>query len=194
MKMSDYVPDIYYLDDYTGHEQWNAVYTIPLGQLVEIGLFDWNKPELYWKEAAYNDEQYERVCKYFIDRFYYREISVEPFAEWAKYLQRKIVFELMPKYIPLYIRVEQGINPFSGKDEYYKNRTISSAYPETLLSENADYITDGKDEEFERIIENGFVESVMNYAEFYKGVDQLMLDELESLFICLYTTNVNAAW
>ena len=109
-------------------------------------------------------------------------------------LRRKLVFELMPKYRPLYERVGEGINPLQQSNEYYKNRTIESAYPETLLSENADYITDGRDEEFQRIRENEFADSVDNYVNVYRTVDEYMLDELESMFVCMYTTNVNATW
>ena len=184
-------------EEYTGHQydysesDWHAVYTIQLGELIEGGVFDWGRRELDWSEAAYDKAQYLRICNYFIERYRYREISIFPFLEWAQMLRRKLVFELMPKYKPLYERVYEGINPFAEKDEYYKNRTIESAYPETLLSDNADYITDGKDEEFERLTEGRTAENIIYYAENYKGVDEFLLDELESMFICMYTANVN---
>ena len=181
-------------DEYTGIDQWNAVYTIQLGELVANGVFNWNMPELDWKNAAYDETQYARVCSYFVERFYYREISIEPFAEWARTLKRKLVFELMPKYKPLYERIGEGINPLSSSNEYYKSRSIGSAYPETLLSENADYITDGKDIEEQRIKEKDFTQAVDDFAARYKSVDELMLDELETMFISMYTTNVNATW
>ena len=177
--------------DYTGHDQWNAVYTIQLGELVESGVFDWSMQELDWSSAAYDDEQYSRVCDYFIQRFMYREISIEPFLEWAVMLRRKLVFELMPKYRDLYKRVDEGVNPLSGENEYYKNRTIDSAYPETLLSQNADYITEGKDEEYQRIKELDYVEQMEKYADRFKSVDERLLDELETMFVCMYTTHVN---
>ena len=188
------VIDIEKFDDYTGTDEWFAVYTVQLGELIETGVFDWSSPELNWLEAAYDPDQYVRVNNYFIERYRYREISIEPYLEWARMLKRKLVFELMPKYKPLYERIAEGANPLASENEYYKNRTIESAYPETLLSENADYITDGKDEEFQRIKESGFVDSVANFAEKYKGIDELLLDELESMFISMYTTNVNATW
>lgn len=181
-------------DEYTGIDEWNAVYTVQLGELLAKGVFDWSNPLLDWSSAAYDESQYERVCNYFIERFYYREISIEPFEEWARTLHRKMVFEIMPKYAPMYERVAEGINPLAGSNEYYKNRTINSAYPETQLSGNSDYITDGRDEEFQRIKENDLADATVKYAEEYKGVDEMVLDELESMFICLYTTNVNATW
>lgn len=181
-------------DEYTGKDEFYAVYTIQLGELVDRGVFDWDAVILTWKDAAYDDDQYRRVCAYFIERFYYREISIEPFAEWARMLKRKMVYELMPKFKPLYERIDEGINPLSDSNEYYKNRTIESSYPETLLSGNADYITDGRDEEFERIKEGDFINSVENFANRYKSVDEYLLDQLETMFISMYTTNVNATW
>lgn len=178
----------------TGKEQFNAVYTIQLGELIEDGLMDWTRPELDWSEASFSPEQYERVCEYFNSRFYWREISIIPFLEWADYVRRKLVYELMPKYLPLYERVAQGISPFADMDEYYKGREIGSTYPETLLSGNADYITDGKDEEFERIKEGNPADKMENFIAKYKGVDEALLDELESMFICMYTLNVNSGW
>ena len=191
-----YIPDfdVETWDDFTGHDQFNAVYTIQLGELVESGVFDWSMSILDWSEAAYDEAQYERVCGYFIERFYYREMSIEPFAEWARILRRKLVFELMPKYKPLYERLGEGLNALSDGNEYYKNRTIESAYPETLLSENADYITDGRDEEYQRIKEGNLVQAMEDFAQRFKNVDELMLDELETMFISMYTTNVNATW
>lgn len=193
-KFTDCTIDVDEWLDYTGESIWNAVYTIQLGELIESGVFDWSKDILNWRVAALDDAQYERVCNYFIERFYYREISLEPFLQWANILKRKLVYELMPKYKPLYERIADGVNPLADGNEYYKNRTIQSAYPETLLSENADYITDGKDEEFQRIKEGNFADSQENFALKFKGVDQLLLDELESMFISMYTANVNATW
>lgn len=176
---------------YKYQNEWHAVYTVYLGELLESGVFDWSRPELNWSDAAYDEAQYTRICEYFNLRFKWREISMLPILKWFDYLKRKLVFELMPKYKPLYDRIAEGVNPLSDSGEYYKNRTIESAYPETLLSANADYITDGKDEEFQRVHEGETATMPGRYAEFYKGVDELLLDDLESMFISLYTTHVN---
>lgn len=186
--------DVDAFDDYTGKARYNAVYTITLGELIDSGIFDWSKDDFNWSGAAYNDEQYARVCAYFIERFRYREISMLPVKQWASYLRRKLVYELMPKYKPLYERVSEGIDPLATENEYYKNRTIESAYPETLLSGNADYITDGKDEEYQRITEGSFIDGFDKFVRIYKSVDELVLDGLESLFISMYTSNINTSW
>lgn len=182
------------LDDYTGKDEWNAVYTVQIGELMACGLFDWENSLLDWSAAAYNEEQYKRVCDYFKERFYYREISIEPFEEWARTLHRKLAYELMPKYNPLYERVDEGVNALAAGNEYKKNRTIKSMYPETLLSGNSDYITDGLDNEEQTILEGDLTEQLANFAEKYKGVDELLLNDLESMFISLYTTNINTTW
>ena len=180
--------------DYTGDSVWNAVYTVQLGELIEHGVFDWEREELNWRIAAYDQAQYDRVCDYFIQRFFYREISMEPFSQWAKMLQRKLIYELMPKYYHLYAKLADGINPFQESDEYYRNRTIQSAYPETLLSANADYVTDGTDIEYEKEIDGNAAERYVYFAREFKGIDELMLSELESMFISLYTANLDATW
>ena len=185
--------------DYSGHESgwqgesdWHAVYTIQLGELIEDGIFSWKSDLLDWREVAVSDEQFTRVCRYFIERFRYREISMLPYKEWAQRLYFKIVYELMPKYKYLYERIDAGINPFQNEDEYYKERRIDSAYPETLLSENSDYITDGTDREFEKIVEGDIMEKIYKFSDKYKYCDELLLDGLECMFISMYTANVNA--
>lgn len=186
----EYIPD----QNHETHDEWYAVYTIQLGELIESGLFDWEKDILNWKDAAYNDKQYERVCEYFKQRFYFREISMIPYLEWAQRLRFKLVYELMPKFRLIYEKMDEGLNIFQESDEYYKNRTIESAYPETLLSENADYITDGKDEEHEKLIEGNPFDMLENYIDKFKSIDQLLLDELEIMFIGTYTLNMNTGW
>ena len=69
------------IDNDTSPDEWNAIYTIQLGELIETGVFDWSMDSLDWSEAAYSPEQFHELCKYFEQRFYFREISIEPFYE-----------------------------------------------------------------------------------------------------------------
>ena len=179
------------IDTEVGRPEWHALYTVRLGALIEDGIFDWKRPELDWSGAAYNPEQYERVCAYFIERYRYEEISILPVKEWMLSLRRRLIYELMPKYKWLYKRVDDGINLFQVGDEYHKRRQISSDYPETLLSANADYISDGTDLEYETLKEEAVATMVRDYADKYRDVDQLLLDDLEIMFVQLYTANVN---
>ena len=185
-------PDITRYLEWSGRPLWNAVYTVQLGELIEHDVFNWSDDILDWSSAAYNEEQYNRVCSYFIEQYRYREISIEPYLEWALMLHKKLVYELMPKYAPLYKRVDGGINPLQTSDEYFKRRAIGSDYPETLLSGNADYISNGQDEEHEKLIEGSFAESISLFANNYKPIDIMLIDELDSMFISLYTVSVNA--
>lgn len=169
---------------------FHAIMTTTLGELIEYGVFDWNNPLLDWSGVAYDAEQYERVCAYFIERFRYCEISLVPFKEWATLLHSRIVFELCPKYNPLYKALENGYNPLAAEDEYYKERVIGSEFPETLLSGNSTYASDGRDREYEKIRQGDFTEQLAKVRDMH-GIDQMFLDELETFFCGLYTMNAN---
>lgn len=178
--------------DYTGANCWNAVYTMQLGELIEMGLFSWDDPLLDWSAAAYDEDQYKRVCDYFVARFRYREISIVPLKQWMEWLHTAIVYELMPKYKPLYAELESAaVVPLASENEYYKGRKIGSEYPENLLAGNADYISTGNDEEFQRIHVTNPGQALQDYTSLYSDVDKALLDELESFFISMYTANVN---
>ena len=176
--------------DYTYQDESHAVYTVELCELMQSGVFDWKRSELDWSEAAYNTEQYERFCKYFESRFMFREICMLPPLQWFTALKRMLVYELMPKYKPLYEQIESGLAPL-GENEYYKRRHITSNYPETLLSGNSDYITTGDDEEFERVKVDNAAQAMKDYRDGFASVDKAMADELEVLFISMYTSYVN---
>lgn len=213
--------------DYTGINRWNAIYTIQLGELVENGIFDWSSTILDWSKASYSEEQYSRVCEYFIERFRFREISIEPYYEWATMLHRKLVFELMPKYRLMYQYLDDDFdfsqdsrvkntehenldsNTTDNRDEYFKRRAIDSDYPETLLSGNSDYASNGQDEESERVNDNkgtknantwttgdkvttgSTLDKYLQYEEQFRAIDKSLLDELESVFIGLFTMSIN---
>lgn len=172
-------------------DEWHAVYTIQLGELIASGVFDWESDVLNWQEYAYSTEQYSRFCLYFMERFKYREIGILPYLEWANRLHSMLCYELMPKYAPMYRAMENGINPLASKDEFGKDRRIKSAYPETVLSGNSDYATDGDDYEYEHFTIDGITETQADYIANFVSVDEAMADELELLFISMYTVGVN---
>lgn len=195
MSASDYMPQNYPdmtakgVSEWTGKSRWYAVYTVQLGELIEKGVFDWTDPILDWSSAAYNDEQYKRVCSYFIERFRFREISIVPFYEWAAMLHRRIVYELMPKYRMLYEHLAD-FDPAQIGNSYTKGRTIGSTYPETLLSGNSDYISDGQDSEHETVTRGNLLQTYEDFVAGYHSIDESMLDELNSMFIGLYTADM----
>lgn len=176
-------------DNYTGKDDFHARYTVYLGQLIKDGLFTFDSELLNWKDYAYSDEQYNRMCEYIKARFYWREISIEPFLEWAMRFSAKIKFELCPKYNRLYEAFED-INILQDSDEYGKERHIESAYPETLLSENSDYLSYGKDNEFEHVKTVSPLK-MQQEIQSYQDIDNMFANELENFFVSLYTTNIN---
>lgn len=184
----EFTPDI---DTYTGAPELHDVFTITLYELIESGVFDWSKEYLDWSGAAYDETQYERICTYFIERFRFREISIVPFLEWAYMLRRKLIYELMPKYRPMYNAIAAGINPLAESDEYHKRRTINSDFPETLLSGNSDYASAGTDEEYETIRLANITERMTQYQTAFKSTDEALLDELEPMFYSMYSSYVN---
>lgn len=198
MASSDYMPTQYpdfsspdSVNEWVGDSRWNAVYTVTLGELIDKGVFDWKMELLDWSSAAYSAEQYNRVCAYFIERFRFREISIEPFYEWATMLHRKLVYELMPKYKNLYQYLDESFDPAQVSDKYHKRRTVGSDYPETLLSGNADYISNGQDEESEDIERGDLQDAYNKYIADYQAIDTQLLNELESMFIGLYTASID---
>lgn len=176
--------------NYTGPKEIHSIFTISLGELIESGVFSWDSDLLNWESAAYSKEQYDRVCAYFIERFYYREISLVPFKQWARMLHYSLVYELMPKYKELYSALEDGYNPAALEDEYYKERKVNSRYPETLLTNSADYLESGIDTEWERV-KLGPVNEAMDRVKEQGSIDQMLCDELETFFYGLYTANAN---
>ncbi len=200
MSKDDYKPEVYpdftnteEVLDWTGKNKYNAIYTITLSELIENELFSWENDEVNWKSDAYNNEQFERVCKYFNERFYFREISIEPYYEWAQRLHYKISYELMPKFKIMYQLLDDDFDITQTKARYEKARNISSEYPETLLSANSDYVSSGRDNEGEVIERGSILDAYLEYAEKFQAIDKQLLDELECMFIGLYTVSINGA-
>lgn len=183
MSIKDYLNTIEYGD-------WHAIISIQLGELIEGGLFDWEKDDsLKWD--YYNEEQYKRVCNKFVNRYYYREIGIIPYKEWKQAYIRRLN-ELMPKYKMLYQALENGVDPLQNNGEYGKSRNIYSDFPQTQLNGiNQDYATNGNDEEYERITTGDFLEKARAIKDNYDDIDVMLLDELEPLFSQLFSVAIN---
>ena len=155
---------------------WRSRVSITLGEWYELGFY---KPDdARWKWDAYSDEQYERVCRRFLDRYYYREVSLWVPDQWWRAYMRKFN-ELMPKYALAYKRLESGLNPLAESDEYEKSRDIFSDFPATQLSGNADYTSTGTDRESETVREGNVVSQLNLFYNSYRDVDVALLDEVE---------------
>lgn len=173
---------------WNGDRDIHSVVTIELCELVEAGLFDWeNDEELKWD--AYDEEQYSRVCKKFVNRYFHREVGIVPFGLWRLEYVRKMN-EVMPKYKLLYKALEE-FDFMADSDEYGKYRTIGSDFPQTMLSGNSDYASTGTDHEFETIKRGEQLDKLLKFARDYDDVDVMILNDMETLFSCMFTVSVN---
>lgn len=166
---------------------WHAIASIQLGQLVEYGFVSWDET---WAWDWYDEEQRDRWQNLFEGRYWWREISIVPPGRWKQQLLQKLN-ECMPKYKPLYELAAKGLDPLQVSNEYGKSRDIFSEFPQTMLSGNSDYASTGNDRQYERVTEGDIMEKFAA-MEHFRTVDQMLLDEVEPLFSCLFTVNVNS--
>lgn len=159
-----------------GRDERYDYMTITLGEWYEMGFYDPSDDS--WRFDAYDDAQYRRLCEKFLDRYYYREVSIPLPARWKRAYLRKLD-EIMPKYKLLYARVEQGVNPLQEGRDRAKSRDIFSDFPETMLSGNSDYASTGNDRESDMLREGNAAELLTQFAREWQDVDVLILDELE---------------
>lgn len=174
-------------DDISLDSRFHAVYTISLNELIENGIFDWSKPYLQWSGLEESDK--ERIQKAFSSRFLWREVSCTPLKKWFSNLVHKLTYELAPKYAILYKELEE-VPLFSNMSEYEKTREVGSTYPETLLSNTSQaYASEGRDFEREKYV-NGDIFEKMAMVKDLQTLDTMFLDELEVMFVDLYTATI----
>lgn len=177
-------------DDWMGsyRPDYHAVVTIQLCELINAGFFDLSRED--WDfNPKYSAAQHEQLCKKITDHYYYREIALIPPGIWKREFLRKMN-EIMPKYMPLYKAIDDGL-AIGSESEYYKSRNIFSDFPQTALAgNNQDYASTGNDVEYERIkyLDPIVLEERLRY---YNDVDLAIINEIETLFSCLFTVNIN---
>lgn len=177
-------PELDIVDDF------HAAITIQFGQLVNAGWYDYANDES-WRFDFYDEEQYMRICSKFENRYFWHELGVLPLKRWKMEYLRKMN-EIMPKYKLLYKAIEDGdAIPLAESSIYRKSRDIDSEFPQTLLNGNSDYASSGHDHESEEIHQGATAEKVADFAQYYKDVDALVLDELEYLFSPLIFASTN---
>jgi len=169
-------------------DEFHSAVTISLGELYETGFYD--PAEDSWKWDYYSEEQYTRVCNKIVNRYYYREIGIIPPGAW-KVAYLRVLNEIMPKYKRLYALLDTDPDIMQVTDEYEKSRNIFSDFPATQLSGNADYTSTGTDIERERVTQGDFAQRYDDYANTFRDVDVLILDDIDFLFTSLITVNTN---
>ncbi len=175
-------------DDACNHPDYHAVISIQLCELIDDGFFNLHRSD--WDFGPkYSAEQHNQLCNKITEHFYYREIALVPPGIWKREFLRKLN-EIMPKYMILYKNADEGIE-LGTESEYYKSRNIFSDFPQTSLAgNNQDYASTGNDTEYERIRQVDPLE-LADRLERYNDVDLMIINEIESLFSCMFTTNIN---
>lgn len=165
----------------------HAVISLTLFELEEDGVIDYSSPEFDFD--AYDTEQRNRIWRKFSDRYAFREIGIIPYARWYKRLIGKLN-EIMPKYKWAYDYLKDGYNPLASESRWNKSKSIDSDFPATLLVENEDYASYGRDFRHEEIITGDFLDKLAQLRN-TSDIDIMILDELEPLFASLMTVNMN---
>ncbi len=170
-------------------DDFHAVNTIQLCELIDAGFFDLSRED--WDfNPKYSEEQHKLLCSKITEHFYYREISLTPPGIWKREFLRTLN-EIMPKYMFLYKLLDEYPDLIGAESEFYKARNIFSDFPQTQLSGvNSDYASNGNDTEYEKLRQLSILDIVEKLKR-YKDVDALIIDELEPLFSCLLTIDVN---
>ncbi len=167
---------------------FHAIVTIQLCELIEADFFDLHRAD--WDFGPkFSTAQHFNLCNKITAHYYYREIALVPPGKWKREFLRKMN-EIMPKYIPLYKALDDGI-AIGSESEYYKSRNIFSDFPQTALAgNNQDYASTGNDLEYERIKYLDPMELELRLRE-YNDVDLAIIDEIEPMFSCLLSLDVD---
>lgn len=167
---------------------FHAVVTVTLGELITDKWVDWTEPSWHWD--AYSDEQYTRVCDKFNAHYWDREIGVLPPASWKREMLRKFN-EIMPKYKLVYQALETGVSVLQVSDTYGKNRNVFSDFPATQIApQNQDYASNATDNQYETFVQGDFL-AKMEKIKDYNDVDLMIINDMDSLFSCFYSVNLN---
>lgn len=161
---------------------WHAQFTIQLGELIESGIVDFDDGS--WSVDWYSEDQGERIWEKFTNRYYLREISMVPVSQWKRELLRKLN-EIMPKYKKLYEVLADSPLLFADQNDYGKSRDVYSEFPATQLQQNMDFANNAKDREYEHVHLGNIMDKAEQLAKRYNDVDVMILNDLESLFMCL---------
>lgn len=173
-------------------DDFHAVATITLGELLTDGGVDWTQPQWSWREDAYNDAQYARCCRKIENRFYDRELGVMPPSRWRRHFMR-LISEFMPVLIPLYELADGNSGMFlADADTWHKMRSVFSDFPATQLQSGQDYASNATDTQYETIVNGNFIDKIKAIRQGdYVDIDVLLLEHLEECFSPLWTVNIN---
>ena len=171
-------------------ERYAAVSTVTLGEVMQYGGFAW-RTDSFWAVPELNTDDRTRVFEKIENHYLYRELAFRTYNRWAHEFMRT-VHEIAPKYARIYALLSDGFDPLTIGGRYGKSRDIRSDFPQTLLSGNSDYASDGTDREFEEYETGDMIERVDAYYKRWQDTDLAFINELEKLFSPFFSANVNA--
>ena len=173
-------------------DDFHAIATITLGELLTGGGVDWTQPEWSWRDDAYNDAQYARCCRKIENRYYDRELGVMPPSRWRRHHMR-LISEFMPVLKPLYELADGNPGIFlADADTWHKMRTVFSDFPATQLQPSQDYASNATDTQYETIVNGNYIDKIKAIRQGdYVDIDVLLLEHLEECFSPLWTVNIN---
>lgn len=173
-------------------DEYHAVATITLGELLTEGGVDWTQPQWDWSDDAYNDAQYTRCCRKIENRYYDRELGVMPPGRWRRHFMR-LIAEFMPVLKPLYQLADGNPGMFlSDADTWHKMRAVYSDFPATQLQTGQDYASNATDTQYETIVNGNYIDKIKAIRQNdYVDIDVLLLEHLEECFSPLWTVNIN---
>ena len=169
-------------------DEFHSPLTISLGELAEGGWFDLSHPDRDYPK--YTHEHHQRLCDKMLNYHYDRDIGILPPLAWYRRSAGRRN-ELLPMFLPLYCKLDTRPDILNATDEYYKSRNVFSDFPQTQLSGNQDYATTGTDHQYERVHDGTIIDLAERLRQ-YDDVDLMVVNELEPLFSCLFTVNINA--
>lgn len=180
--------EIQYFEGCDSKPDYHAVVSIQLCELIDGGFFDLDDPS--WDFPRFSDEQHARLCKKIADHYYYREIGVLPAGRFKMAFLR-MLNEIMPKYIPLYQAIADGVNIMQTGDSYGKSRDVLSEFPQAQLSGNQDYASSAHDRQYEDIQTGDWLERARAVENSYNDVDVMIINELEPCFSQIFSVSMN---
>ena len=179
------------MGDMMPQEDFHAVVSITLGELMRWNFIVWGEPSWTWD--FWDEKQYWRVSEKIENHYWEREIGVLPPGSWKREFMRKMN-EIMPKYKLLYRAIDDGVDSLIrvGTD-YGKARNVGSNFPATQIRETSDYASDASDSQYENQHDGNFLDQAEKLKQ-YEDVDLQIVNELDSMFSSLLTVNINSGF
>ena len=166
---------------------YHANFTIYFGELIDNG-FDWGRND--W--PCINEDVRTRLISKIENQYRFREICEAPPAKFKLFITRKLNL-IMPKYNEMYKVIEADRFDILETEQYYdKNRDVFSEYPQSQIQGSADYASNANDKEGKGKKTGPVVDMMNNFAERYTSIDNLVVNELETCFISMTSSFINA--